>query len=91
MVHHMLDELLRVVFWPGDTIIDWLLTAHPRLAMWLDVGTDSSGGLASALVSLLVGWGLYMVMAHLMLLGAQLWEARHAQLTSAETVAKDLE
>ena len=87
----MLDELHEVVFWPGDTIIAWLLTAHPRLALWLDLRADSAGGLVSALVSLLVGWGLYTVMAHLMLLGVQLWGTRRARHTNTETVAKDLE
>jgi hypothetical protein len=84
MVMHMLDELLGVVLWPGDTIIDWLLTAHPRLAMWLGVGADSIGGLTSALVSLLVGWVLFTVMANLMLLGVRLWERWYTRPVNAD-------
>lgn len=76
MMQHMLEELQEAVLWPGDTVIDWLVTTQPRLALWLGLGTDSAGGLASALISVLVGWGFYMMMGHLMLLGVQLWEAR---------------
>ena len=91
MEKHMLDELLRIVLWPGDTIIDWLVTRHPQLALWLGLSADNIGGLFSVLISLLVGWGLFALMAHLMLLGARLWETRRAQLTSPKTVANDLE
>lgn len=91
MVHHMLGELREVMLWPGDTVIVWLLTAHPRLALWLGLGADSPGGLFSALISLLIGWGIYTAMAYVMLLGVRLWETQLTCRTNADHVAKDLE
>lgn len=88
MVEPLLDKLLEVVFWPGDTIIAWLLATHPQLALWLGLDAGHVGGLVSALISLLAGWCLYMGMAHLMLLGVQLWERRTCH-PNAEAIAND--
>jgi hypothetical protein len=76
MMKQMIEELHQMLFWPGDTVIASFVTTHPQLALWLGLGADSAGGFVSALISVFVGWGLYMLMAHLMLFGVQLWEAR---------------
>ena len=72
----ILDTLQQIFFWPGDTILAWLLTHHPQLAMWLDMHPTSYGGLYSGLISVLVGWGLFSGLCQLLLLIVQLQETR---------------
>jgi hypothetical protein len=79
MTAEVLEMLQHILFWPGDTLIDWLLTAHPQIAAWLGLGSSSTGGLFAAVVSLIAGWGLFSGLCHLLLLVVQRWEARQAQ------------
>jgi hypothetical protein len=71
---HVLEVFRQIFFWPGDTVLAWLLAHHPRLAVWLGVSATSLGGPFSAFISVLVGWGLFDGLCHLMLLVVQLHE-----------------
>ena len=89
MIQHLLNELHQMVLWPGDTVIAWLVTAHPWLALWLGLQADSTGGLVSALISVVFGWGCYMMMGHLTLLGVQLWETRQSRPSHGRLPPRD--
>jgi hypothetical protein len=71
---HVFEVFQQIFFWPGDTVLAWLLTHHPRLAVWLGVSATSYGGPFSAFISGLVGWGLFYGLCHLTLLVVQLQE-----------------
>jgi hypothetical protein len=83
----VLEGIQVIFFWPGDTIISWLVTHYPQLATSLGLSAASCGGLASATLSVLVGWSTFIGLCHLMLWMVQLQEAlvdyRHRDSTDA--------
>lgn len=85
MIGDVLEVLRQVLFWPGDTLLSWLSTAHPPLAAWLGLQSTSAGGVFAAVVSLMAGWGLFSGICHLMLLVVQRWETRQARQHTAPT------
>ena len=74
MFGEALDTLQQIFFGPGDTVLAWLLTHHPQLAARLEVSPASYGGFFSAFISVLVGWGLFSGLCHLLLLVVRLQE-----------------
>jgi hypothetical protein len=90
MVGHVLEVLQQIFFWPGDAVLAWLLTDYPQLAAWLGVSATSHGGPFAALISVLVGWGLFTGLCHLLLLVVQLRETRGAHRHAGkERVARE--
>jgi hypothetical protein len=76
MVVNVAETLLQVLFWPGNTVLTWLLTSHPDLAAWLGVSATGSNLMFSSVISVLAGWMLMSGMCHLILLVVQRWEAQ---------------
>ncbi len=76
MIVNVAEALLQVLFWPGNTVLTWLLTHHPDLAAWLGVSATGSGLVLSGVISVLAGWGLMSSLCHLILLVVQRWEAQ---------------
>jgi hypothetical protein len=79
MIGDLLEMLRQSLLWPGETLIGWLVTAHPQLATWLGLHSTSTRELFSVVVSLTAGWGLFNGICHLLLLIMQRLEAQQAQ------------
>ena len=76
MVANVAETFLQVLFWPGNTVLTWLLVHHPDLAAWLGVSATGSSVLLSGVISVLAGWSLMSGLCHLILLVVQRWEAQ---------------
>jgi hypothetical protein len=71
----VLEGIRVIFFWPGDTLISWFVAHYPQLAASLGLSAASCGGLASATLSVLVGWSIFVGLCHLMLWMIQIQEA----------------
>ena len=76
MVANVAETLLQILFWPGNTMLMWLVTYHPDLAAWLGVSATESSLVLSGVISVLAGWSLMSGLCQLILLVVQRLEGR---------------
>jgi hypothetical protein len=78
----MFEFFRQSFFWPGDTVIGWLHTWPSGLTAWLGMDEVRAGGLFSAFLSALIGWGLFTILCQLLLYAVQYHETLSARRRS---------